>query len=837
MARLIISAPTGEETIELQPGEVVTVGRDATNRIPLPDDTQASRRHCRIGPREGGVQGWEVVDLGSTNKTRVGGSAIQRRVLAHGDVVEVGHATIRFEDPDEAKRLADAESQGICFLEWANKERAGERVLLDKPRISLGRRETNTVVLDDRMASGHHCEIDKDVNGYTIRDLGSTNGTLVNGELITEALLSHGARVRVGNGRFVFKDPSMKDIEVELSQFEEDEGWGMMGDIDLSRSRGSRGSLLAVLLLFAVAAAGGWFLSQRDAGEAQEGDVGRSGLLANGDFEKPELGWSVLDDERASVRLLAKQGRGGSAALAVTGAGEGDGVAVYDEAIDVTADRPLRLKAFLKGRGEGHADLVAIWSSRPTEEELKAGLVTPTQRTDVLGRGEGAWAAVDTLLGPPAWARELRVGVRVDANASAVLDDLSLLPSGEAHDRAERDVPSFKTISIDGRGALDLMQNRILLLTGARPVATIGGGEATAFEADGEPVEEGEDLVVRGQLAGPDGPVPATVRWRVTPEGLLGSVEVAGAAAVGLAAALPQAHLSGALSVIGDFPPQRIPAKPGESLAKVARTLAGDADPVGNRPATLVSFMQPDDQPISTLHVHELPGSDLVVLQHWVEGDTATMAIVTDFRLQEQQAKKDLAEARSLMRTAPARAFIALRRVAQAYPFDESVRDEAMRLAGELEERTLKDLDALELALHEFRIYRSPAALDVLRERSDAMAAQFLAETDEEARRGPIVERVAAVVQEVDAARREYRMRSAQPEFERLERLVGLLGNVEGYQPVAAVYARAMLDRYADLGELEPDVKRRLDAARERLEKLVSLEGVRDAMPPAPEAP
>ena len=106
------------------------------------------------------------------------------------------------------------------------------------PRI--GRRETNEIVLDDRMASGHHAEIDRDLNGYTVRDLGSTNGTLVNGAPVTEALLTHGIRLRIGNSRFVFKDPAMQDVEVELAHLEEDEGWGMMGEIDLSRARGSK---------------------------------------------------------------------------------------------------------------------------------------------------------------------------------------------------------------------------------------------------------------------------------------------------------------------------------------------------------------------------------------------------------------------------------------------------------------------------------------------------------------------------------------------------------------------------------------------------------------------
>ena len=629
----------------------------------------------------------------------------------------------------------------------------------------------------------------------------------------------------------------MKDIEVELSQFEEDEGWGMMGEIDLSRARGSRGSLLAVLLLFAVAGAGGWFLSQRAGKEAQEDATSRFGLVDNGDFEDEVFAWSVVDDERASVRRVTNQGRGGGAALGVTGAGEGDGIAVYDDPIEVSPDRPVRLGAAFKGRGEGKADLLAIWSSRPTEEELKAGLVTPVRRLDVLAHGESGWTSVDALLGPPAWARELRIGVRVDANANALLDDVSLVPAAGEFERTTLEVPSFRAASIDGGGALDLMQNRILLLTGAQPIARIGGETVAGFVADGAPTSQDGGVLVRGTLQGKAGPVPASIQWSVTPEGLRAAVAVPGAEAVGLAAALPAAHLSGALSVLGDFPPQRIPANDGERLEKVARTLAGDADAVGNRPATLLSFMQPDDQPVGTLVVVAPPGSDLTILQHWVDGDGATLDVISDFRLQEKQAKADLAEARSLMRTAPARAFVALRRVAQAYPFDEGVRDEAVRLAGELEKSTLEDLDGLERALHEFRIYRSPAALADLTRRSDAMAEQFLSETDEEARRGPIVERVLAVVEEVDVARRDHRLASAAPEFERLERLVGLLGAVDGYEPVAAVYAQALLDRYDDLGALEPDVQRRLDAARERLDKLVNLEGVRDAMPPAPEAP
>ena len=246
MAKLIVTGAGPDQTLDLKPGAVVTVGRDPSNTLALPDEKRASRRHCRIGPREDGQEGWEVVDLGSTNKTRVNGAVTARRALSHDDVVEIGDVKIRLEDEEEARRIEAAEKQGICFLEWATPERKGQRIMLSAPRTSMGRRESNTIPLDDRMASGHHVEIVRDLNGYTIRDMGSTNGTLVNGEPIQEALLAHGSRVRVGNSRFVFKDPSMKDIEVELSQIEEDEGWGMMGEIDLSRARSSPMGLVVI---------------------------------------------------------------------------------------------------------------------------------------------------------------------------------------------------------------------------------------------------------------------------------------------------------------------------------------------------------------------------------------------------------------------------------------------------------------------------------------------------------------------------------------------------------------------------------------------------------------
>jgi hypothetical protein len=71
----------------------LTIGRatDATIRV---SDTSVSRRHAEVRPSAGG---WTIVDLGSTNGTRVNGTPVTERTLEDGDTITVGDAALRFE--------------------------------------------------------------------------------------------------------------------------------------------------------------------------------------------------------------------------------------------------------------------------------------------------------------------------------------------------------------------------------------------------------------------------------------------------------------------------------------------------------------------------------------------------------------------------------------------------------------------------------------------------------------------------------------------------------------------------------------------------------------------
>jgi hypothetical protein len=70
---------------------------------------------------------------------------------------------------------------------------------------TLGRSPDSTIHLDDPSVSQRHCEIQLTPGGAFLRDLGSTNGTFVDGQPIQQAILTSGQRVRVGSVELLFE--------------------------------------------------------------------------------------------------------------------------------------------------------------------------------------------------------------------------------------------------------------------------------------------------------------------------------------------------------------------------------------------------------------------------------------------------------------------------------------------------------------------------------------------------------------------------------------------------------------------------------------------------------
>ena len=72
------------------------------------------------------------------------------------------------------------------------------------PAIRIGRAPDNDLVLRDPATSGHHARVERRGTQFFVVDLGSTNGTLVNGEVVMERELKSGDSITIGQNAVNF---------------------------------------------------------------------------------------------------------------------------------------------------------------------------------------------------------------------------------------------------------------------------------------------------------------------------------------------------------------------------------------------------------------------------------------------------------------------------------------------------------------------------------------------------------------------------------------------------------------------------------------------------------
>ena len=100
-------------------------------------------------------------------------------------------------EPEQAPEPATSET---ATLEWPSGS-----VTIDQRVIVIGRSSDCDVQLDDANVSRRHAEVRHIGDGYSLVDLGSTNGTEVNGQRIQETALMNGDVIAVGTTRITFE--------------------------------------------------------------------------------------------------------------------------------------------------------------------------------------------------------------------------------------------------------------------------------------------------------------------------------------------------------------------------------------------------------------------------------------------------------------------------------------------------------------------------------------------------------------------------------------------------------------------------------------------------------
>jgi len=126
-------------------------------------------------------------DLTSTLNLR------QLRAIPDGVRSDDLYKSLTTEQQDVVKNLPN--SSGILLvLKGAG---VGGRYLLDTAETKIGRDINNEICLDDITVSRSHALISKS-DGYTIKDLGSLNGTYLNAVVVREAKINAGDEVQIG---------------------------------------------------------------------------------------------------------------------------------------------------------------------------------------------------------------------------------------------------------------------------------------------------------------------------------------------------------------------------------------------------------------------------------------------------------------------------------------------------------------------------------------------------------------------------------------------------------------------------------------------------------------
>lgn len=474
MAKL--SFDGGGEPRELSESDVCRIGRDPGNEVPL-DDTGSSRRHCRIS-HDG--RDWVLEDLQSANGTYRNEERIDRVKLVDGDVIRVGKTEMTFsvaeggaptkaaparkqapaaaapgvEDAGDAGDAGDeggeivlegAEPAGAAPFEllFARGERAGERIPLRDDRVTFGRKSSNTVALKDAKVSGVHCEVVLEGGRPVLRDLGSTNGTFLEGKRIDEIVLDHGDRVVVGDNEFVLADSGRPAVDMTRPDTA-DVGQTMLNipkpEVvrDTTQAPKKKGGLAATLGLVALLVAlggAGWFYwdVQRKAAPPEAPPPQTGNLLGLGwSFEiaddasdgasDPQDAWLFSAPDGASFDVASSGARSGLHALRARP--DGKSAHARMKAGLKTSGRNYRLSAYVKCSGDAVGVMSAAFGRA---DDPSYEVIVPIDSS-----AEGAWAEVTGDVVAPSGATHLAVILTGVGTGDVHFDDVGVFDTGVA---------------------------------------------------------------------------------------------------------------------------------------------------------------------------------------------------------------------------------------------------------------------------------------------------------------------------------------------------------------------------------------------------------------------
>ncbi|WP_433917876.1 FHA domain-containing protein [Streptomyces canus] len=203
---LVLETDTGSTV--MSPGHDYHVGRDPLSDIVI-DDARVSWHHAVLRPE---ADHWTIEDENSTNGTYADGRRVREWDVGPGSVIHFG-------SPSDGPcvvllgRLAPERPSAVSMPGLTGTFRRPTAVRpLPTRTVRIGRADDNDLVIDDLVVSRYHAELRALPDGsYEIADLGSHNGTYLNGRPVTGAAIGPGDIVGIGHSAFCLAGDTLQE--------------------------------------------------------------------------------------------------------------------------------------------------------------------------------------------------------------------------------------------------------------------------------------------------------------------------------------------------------------------------------------------------------------------------------------------------------------------------------------------------------------------------------------------------------------------------------------------------------------------------------------------------
>jgi pSer/pThr/pTyr-binding forkhead associated (FHA) protein len=188
----------------------LTIGRDESNDLVLKEEG-ISGFHAEIQLDENNIF---LIDMDSTNGTCVNGEKITGRTrLKAWDKLNFDKVTAEIINPEKRRPTVTRSSYTDKALDrtWVLKGESGDlagKNFIIGEQMLIGRDTDCDLILDNAMISMQHARIQSHNGTAQLEDLGSTNGTFVNDEKISQSNLNNGDEIKIEPYLFSVKGPA-----------------------------------------------------------------------------------------------------------------------------------------------------------------------------------------------------------------------------------------------------------------------------------------------------------------------------------------------------------------------------------------------------------------------------------------------------------------------------------------------------------------------------------------------------------------------------------------------------------------------------------------------------